>query len=290
MPRRSPAPSAAHRADRASYFEALSANINRGWPPLRGAVAGKYIQLPVPGSTTSWTSRRDTQLPADRHRSTERGPPHARAVQGHAAASTSSARRRRPGERGRRRLDRPCRRSQTARGSNNRSIARNSFTTRSDSPTQSSSTSRFFSRGPRPRTPRGTFVCWHTGQRDRYRGAGGRVEGAAGVNRASLAARRLSGRNGPDRTRSEPARKRGERRSGRPHRARRGLPQVGRTADAIEQWKHATAITRTAMRALCPSRHETRGWTNGRGAHMRPAIHRLGAGVAPTTSPACGRC
>jgi arylsulfatase A-like enzyme/Tfp pilus assembly protein PilF len=35
---------------RASYFEALSASLNRGWAPLRGVVAGreKYIDLPLP--------------------------------------------------------------------------------------------------------------------------------------------------------------------------------------------------------------------------------------------------
>jgi tetratricopeptide (TPR) repeat protein len=34
----------------ASYFEALSASLNRGWAPLRGVVAGreKYIDLPLP--------------------------------------------------------------------------------------------------------------------------------------------------------------------------------------------------------------------------------------------------
>jgi arylsulfatase A-like enzyme/Flp pilus assembly protein TadD len=37
-------------ADRAIYFEALEANLTRGWAPLTGVVAGdwKYIDLPVP--------------------------------------------------------------------------------------------------------------------------------------------------------------------------------------------------------------------------------------------------
>jgi len=37
-------------ADRASYFEALTASLNRGWAPLRGVVVGgdKYIDLPLP--------------------------------------------------------------------------------------------------------------------------------------------------------------------------------------------------------------------------------------------------
>jgi len=36
--------------ERASYFESLSASLNRGWAPLRGAIKGhlKYIDLPVP--------------------------------------------------------------------------------------------------------------------------------------------------------------------------------------------------------------------------------------------------
>lgn len=36
--------------DRPGYFEAMSANITRGWAPLRGVVAGhdKYIDLPIP--------------------------------------------------------------------------------------------------------------------------------------------------------------------------------------------------------------------------------------------------
>jgi arylsulfatase A-like enzyme/Flp pilus assembly protein TadD len=43
---------AAHRVESpgASYFESLSATLNRGWAPLRGLVSGgqKYIELPVP--------------------------------------------------------------------------------------------------------------------------------------------------------------------------------------------------------------------------------------------------
>ena len=37
-------------ADEASYFEALSTNLNRGWAPLRGVIRGgsKWIELPVP--------------------------------------------------------------------------------------------------------------------------------------------------------------------------------------------------------------------------------------------------
>jgi arylsulfatase A-like enzyme/Tfp pilus assembly protein PilF len=37
-------------ADRPGYFEAMSANITRGWAPLRGVIAGrdKYIDLPMP--------------------------------------------------------------------------------------------------------------------------------------------------------------------------------------------------------------------------------------------------
>jgi Tfp pilus assembly protein PilF len=37
-------------ADRVSYFEALTASLNRGWAPLRGVVVGrdKYIDLPLP--------------------------------------------------------------------------------------------------------------------------------------------------------------------------------------------------------------------------------------------------
>lgn len=37
-------------ADRATYFEALSASLNRGWAPLAGVLVGreKYIDLPVP--------------------------------------------------------------------------------------------------------------------------------------------------------------------------------------------------------------------------------------------------
>ncbi len=37
-------------ADRPGYFEAMTANIVRGWAPLRGVVAGrnKYIDLPIP--------------------------------------------------------------------------------------------------------------------------------------------------------------------------------------------------------------------------------------------------
>ena len=37
-------------ADRASYFEAMTATVTRGWAPLRGVIAGhdKYIDLPVP--------------------------------------------------------------------------------------------------------------------------------------------------------------------------------------------------------------------------------------------------
>jgi tetratricopeptide (TPR) repeat protein len=37
-------------ADRPSYFEAMTANLTRGWAPLRGVVAGrdKYIDLPIP--------------------------------------------------------------------------------------------------------------------------------------------------------------------------------------------------------------------------------------------------
>jgi arylsulfatase A-like enzyme/Tfp pilus assembly protein PilF len=37
-------------ADRATYFEALTSSLNRGWAPLRGVIAGrdKYIDLPLP--------------------------------------------------------------------------------------------------------------------------------------------------------------------------------------------------------------------------------------------------
>ncbi|HET7218424.1 MAG TPA: sulfatase-like hydrolase/transferase [Vicinamibacterales bacterium] len=36
--------------DRPSYFEAMTANLSRGWAPLRGVIAGrdKYIDLPIP--------------------------------------------------------------------------------------------------------------------------------------------------------------------------------------------------------------------------------------------------
>jgi len=42
--------SSADTGDRASYFEALSASLNRGWAPLRGVLVGhtKYIELPIP--------------------------------------------------------------------------------------------------------------------------------------------------------------------------------------------------------------------------------------------------
>jgi arylsulfatase A-like enzyme/tetratricopeptide (TPR) repeat protein len=38
------------RSDRASYFEAMSASLNRGWAPLTGVIVGteKYIDLPIP--------------------------------------------------------------------------------------------------------------------------------------------------------------------------------------------------------------------------------------------------
>jgi arylsulfatase A-like enzyme/Flp pilus assembly protein TadD len=52
LPGRSLLPGAASAADagRASYFEALSASLNRGWAPLRGVLRGreKYIELPIP--------------------------------------------------------------------------------------------------------------------------------------------------------------------------------------------------------------------------------------------------
>jgi arylsulfatase A-like enzyme len=37
-------------ADRPSYFEAMTANIVRGWAPLRGVISDrdKYIDLPIP--------------------------------------------------------------------------------------------------------------------------------------------------------------------------------------------------------------------------------------------------
>jgi arylsulfatase A-like enzyme/Tfp pilus assembly protein PilF len=37
-------------ADRPGYFEAMTANLTRGWAPLRGVIAGrdKYIDLPIP--------------------------------------------------------------------------------------------------------------------------------------------------------------------------------------------------------------------------------------------------
>jgi len=48
---RSLLPGAAAPADQdvASYFEAMSAMLNRGWAPLTGIVAGreKYIDLPI---------------------------------------------------------------------------------------------------------------------------------------------------------------------------------------------------------------------------------------------------
>ena len=39
-----------HGADRPGYFEAMTANLTRGWAPLRGVIAGrdKYIDLPIP--------------------------------------------------------------------------------------------------------------------------------------------------------------------------------------------------------------------------------------------------
>ena len=35
--------------DRPSYFEAMTANLSRGWAPLRGVIVGrdKYIDLPA---------------------------------------------------------------------------------------------------------------------------------------------------------------------------------------------------------------------------------------------------
>jgi choline-sulfatase len=52
LPGRSLLPGAARPADQdvSSYFEAMSAMLNRGWAPLQGTVAGreKYIALPLP--------------------------------------------------------------------------------------------------------------------------------------------------------------------------------------------------------------------------------------------------
>ena len=45
-----PLVAAGRGADRPGYFEAMTANLTRGWAPLRGVVAGgqKYIDLPIP--------------------------------------------------------------------------------------------------------------------------------------------------------------------------------------------------------------------------------------------------
>jgi arylsulfatase A-like enzyme/Flp pilus assembly protein TadD len=52
LPGRSLLPGAASATDaeRASYFKALSASLNRGWAPLRGVLQGrdKFIELPIP--------------------------------------------------------------------------------------------------------------------------------------------------------------------------------------------------------------------------------------------------
>jgi hypothetical protein len=49
--------------DRPLYFEALEANLTRGWAPLTGVVAGdwKYIELPLPELYNLATIRRSAQ-------------------------------------------------------------------------------------------------------------------------------------------------------------------------------------------------------------------------------------
>ncbi len=58
-----------------SYFEALSASLNRGWAPLAGVLDGggkKLIELPVP---ELYDLPRD---PKEEHEPLPRGPPHRR--------------------------------------------------------------------------------------------------------------------------------------------------------------------------------------------------------------------
>ena len=56
----------AHRARRPRrYFEALSAQLNRGWAPLYGLIheGVKYIDLPCPSCTTSRATPREAHEP-----------------------------------------------------------------------------------------------------------------------------------------------------------------------------------------------------------------------------------
>src|SRR5207244_13209034 len=60
------------RADAPSYFEALSASLNRGWAPLSGVASGslKYIDLPIPelydvGSDPAESQNLAASRPAD---------------------------------------------------------------------------------------------------------------------------------------------------------------------------------------------------------------------------------
>jgi len=72
LPGRSLGPVIASRSggDRPSYFEAMTANLSRGWAPLRGVIAGreKYIDLPIAELYALDTDpREDNNLSPARH-------------------------------------------------------------------------------------------------------------------------------------------------------------------------------------------------------------------------------
>ena len=128
--------------DRASYFEALSANINRGWPPLRGAVANreKYIDLPVPELYDLVDDPREThnslQIGTDRRGVVRRALEQFKTTRPPRLLGPQTTPRRAPT---RRRLCRPWETiPNNSSGSNNRSTARNNSTTRGGIPRRSS--------------------------------------------------------------------------------------------------------------------------------------------------------
>jgi tetratricopeptide (TPR) repeat protein len=65
--------SARDNGDRPTYFEAMTANLSRGWAPLRGVIAGrdKYIDLPVQELyELEQDAREERNLAAERHERT----------------------------------------------------------------------------------------------------------------------------------------------------------------------------------------------------------------------------